>query len=135
MVYSAGALFTLLANAAARSICPNPPPPPPPLAAGAAGAAGLAGIEGLGLGLGAGGGPLLPMTELGRDPAGVEVPDELAVGRSPLTAAAAAGAGGARRGAAAGGGGGAAGVSINFKLVRIQLRITARSHKKWDILV
>lgn len=54
------------------------------------------------------------MTELGRDPPGVDDGDEAAVGFRPLVGAA---GGGARRGAA----GGAAGVSINFKLYHISL--------------
>lgn len=86
-------------------------------------AAGLAGIDGLGFG--AGGAALLPMTELGRDEAGEE-PFEALTGLTAAAAARAAasadggaevpfaaGAGGGRR-AAGGGGGGADSTSLRL---------------------
>lgn len=81
---------------------------------------GLAGITGFGLG--AGGGPLLPITLFGLEEPGVddgELPDERFIREMPLatgvTGAAGAGAGGGRRATGGGGGGGAD--SINFRLV------------------
>ena len=73
---------------------------------------GLAGIEGFGLGLGAGGGPLFPIIEVGREFAGVELALFRPFALRPLAAAT---GGGARLGAAGAGGGGAD--STNFKLI------------------
>lgn len=112
---------------------------PPPIAGadGLAGADGFGGTPGLagmtGFGFGAGAGPLLPMTLLGRDPPGVEVGDEefwvelpirelkaaaraAAPPPAPFAAGAAAGVGRAGGGLLAGGGGGGAARSINFRL-------------------
>ena len=103
--------------------------------AGLAGTPGLAGI--LGFGLGAGAGPLFPMTLFGRDPPGVEVGLPLALAPAlpfirPLSAAARAaapppalgadgvaldaGVGRAGGGLAAGGGGGGAARSMSLRL-------------------
>lgn len=109
-----------MASAAAKSICPIPfdaPPPPPPLAGGGAGLAptdGLAGIEGFGFGLGAGGGPLEPIIDVGREFAGDAPLLDRPFGFRPFEAAATGG--GALLGAAGAGGGGGAD-STSFKLI------------------
>lgn len=71
-------------------------------------------MEGFGFGLGAGGGPLEPIIEFGRELAGVEPVLALPrpFGLRPFEAAT---GGGARLGAAGAGGGGAD--STNFKLI------------------
>jgi hypothetical protein len=70
-------------------------------------------MEGFGFGLGAGGGPLEPIIDVGRELAGVEaaLPFPSPLGLRPLDAAT---GGGARLGAAGAGGGGA--LSTSFKL-------------------
>jgi len=68
-------------------------------------------MEGFGFGLGAGGGPLEPIIEFGRELAGVEPVLAKPFGLRPLVAAT---GGGARLGAAGAGGGGAD--STSFKL-------------------
>ena len=73
---------------------------------------GLAGTDGLGLGFGAGGGPLLPIIEVGRELAGELPLLPFKAGLRPLDDAT---GGGARRGAAGAGGGGGA-LSTSFKL-------------------
>jgi hypothetical protein len=113
-------MINLFTHAAARSSCPlgafgfaTPPRAGPGAGTGraAAGTGGFAPTPGLagiiGFGFGAGGGPLLPMTDDGREFAGDEAP-ETATKFFCCQEGAAAGAGGGARltGAGAGGGGG-----------------------------
>lgn len=88
----------------------------------------MAGIEGFGFGLGAGGGPLFPIIEVGRELAGVDPVLARPFGLRPLEAAT---GGGARLGAAGAGGGGAD--STNFKLVVSIVFPQSRTRTNWQV--